>query len=366
MVCLLLFVAITPGVAKAGPVISNYKYGPKYPQLSDTINASADVTDPQGLSVVRLFYCDLPSGSCHFADMTSGPVPNYYYNLAVNPAFDGMDIYINVTNAVGDMTETPKYYIQYAKSINATMVTDATEVPPGGMFNLTVSAHYWNNTSAPVEYSQVNITRFGSSEYWLGMTDANGNCRIAIDAPLVVNSYMYNVSVTNRTMKGYANEVTILVLIEPMADLQVRAQDFQYSPQNPTEGDNVTADITIHNIGTENETFTAIVTLDTGGSKVELKNITLPLVKGTSTVVHVSWLAVAGPQWLNISLDPDNDADEINEQNNHASVLIDGAKKVNNESSPLFIYALVAIAAVVVIALVALMLRRRKPKAPVQ
>jgi len=105
-----------------------------------------------------------------------------------------------------------------------------------------------------------------------------------------------------------------------------------------------------------------VVTLDTGGSKVELKNTTATVQAGDTAVIHVWWIAVAGNQWLNVTLDPDNDSRELNEQNNRASVLITAQKKPSNEQSPVLAYAAIAGVAIVVVILAAVLApRRRKP-----
>jgi len=291
-----------------------------------------------------------------------------YYNksLTVFANATGGDIQIVATNGNGEQNSTALYYIAYALSVNATMSSDHGSVYPGGLFNLTVSAHYWNNTSAMAEYSQVNVTRVGSTEHWNGVTNATGECKIAVTAPLAISTYRYNASVTNRTLTGYANEQTIAVQIEPLPDLEVRAEDIVYSPHAPTEGDNITANITIHNIGTDNDTFEYSVTLNTGGSKVKWWNSTITIHAGSTAVVHVWWIVVAGKQWLNVTLDPDNDSRELNEQNNNASVLITASKLIKTDGNQGFFtpeviaVVVVVIPVLIVVAILAVLLPAMK------
>ena len=365
-----ILVAIPMRTKAAGPTFSDIKWDPKYPwpgvnppTTGDKINVSATIEDPAGINVITLLYCSIPGGLCTTWGMERDGGSKYYNNtLTVFSDATGADIQIVATNGNMEQNLTALYYIAYALSINATMTADRGSVYPGGHFNLTVSAHYWNNTSAMAEYSQVDIVREGSAEHWLGITDANGACTIEVTAPMAVMVYTYNASVTNRTLTGYANEQTMAVQTEPLPDLKVSADDIVYAPPNPTEGDNISADIGVHNIGTDDDTFQYVVTLDAGGSKVELRNTTATVQAGDTAVIHVWWIAVAGNQWLNVTLDPDNDSRELNEQNNHASVLITAQRKPISEQSPILVYAAIAGVAIVVIILAAVpALRKRRP-----
>ncbi len=355
---------ISDKASAAPPDISDIHFNPKYPQVGDKINVTGKVVDPLGLQTVQIFYC-LPGGSCVFEDM-DGPDANDIYNKTLNmfpPPATSMYFYIGAMNNNSEYNESAHYYIQYAYNITATMISDRSEAYPGQSFNLTVDAYYSDNTSAPCEYCDVDIVLVGTTQHWTGTMDDLGNFTIELTAPATVDSYVYNVTVTNRSLTAYS-ETTLLVLTEPLPDLVVMAAGITYTPLNPEEGDNVTANITVRNLGTLPATFRVLVTLD--GSTV-LKNVSITVGAGNSTFILVSWDALLGSQTLLVVLDSGNFVREVSESNNQAYVTVTGQGKVV-DMEPNYLWLIVGgiMIIFIVLVLIVFLLRRKKPEQPME
>jgi len=365
----LLLVSILPLGVKAAPVIEQMKHFPRFPVLTDRVNISAKITSAIPIQFATLQYCFYPPppaiGMCHTHDLL-GPDPNNIYNWTVDldPTSISMDYVFSVMDTNGDNNATDPIFVQYAFNMTATMTADITQAYPGQNVNLTVTAYYSDNVSAPAEWSDVTIVRLGSAEQWVGMTNASGKCGIQITAPATVGTYTYNLTVTNRSLSGW-DEVPILALVEPMPDIVVETEDILISNMHPNEGDNVTANITVENWGTLSATFHVLVALYAGGSTRVLTNVSVTVGPGNQTYIHVAWDAVLGLQYLNVTADPGNFVREVSETNNFASVFLTGEKPITEET-PILLYVSIILLVVIVLIAVVLLLRRKKPSAPQQ
>jgi len=365
----LLLVSILPLGVKAAPVIEQMKHFPRFPVFTDRVNMSAKITSAVSLQTVQVLYCFYYppplGGICQFHDLL-GPDANQVYNWTVDldQTSISMDYYFRALDTNSDLTETAPIFVQYAFNMTASMTSDNANPYPGQNLNLTVSAYYSDNTSAPVEFSSVTIVRQFSAEQWVGTTDVNGDCTIEITAPGAVYSYTYAATVTNRSLSDTA-EVDIVVLVEPMPDIVVETEDMVISNMHPLEGENITANITVENWGSLGATFHVLVTLYAGGSTRTLANVGLTIGPSSQTYIHVAWDAVLGLQYLNVTADPGNFVREASEANNFASAFLTGEKPIVDET-PIILY--ISIILIVVIALIAvvLLMRRKKPSAPQQ
>ena len=371
----MILASLVPVGVRANPAISQLNHSPKYPWVNQTdppsgdkINLTAVVTDSLPLTDVTIYYCSLPGGVCRFAPM-DGPNASYGYNKTVYgyPDSTGMDYYVVATNNAAQQTTSETHYIQFAQYINVTATSDKSTAYPGETFNITSGALYWSNASAPVEYSNVNITLQGTSQYWTGTTNATGNFTIQLDAPATVEGYTYRVTISNRTVSGWA-ETYLTVLTEPLPDLRVTPSDVLLGGgTNPLRDTALYANVTIRNTGTLGATFYVLITLANGGTTQTLKNVSVTLGPGNQTSVNVTWNALAGIQYLNITLDPGNFVREASETNNIVGVILIGREPpvvdgTAVDFTPYIVGAVLIFPAVIVVAI--LLMRKRKPSQP--
>jgi len=104
-------------------------------------------------------------------------------------------------------------------------------------------------------------------------------------------------------------------------DLTLNSSDISFSNPNPTEGEIVTINATIHNIGFVNATNITVHFFD-GFSEFEISNVTINTIKaGEYETVNVTWntLGKMGKHSISVMIDPDDLIEEMNETNNQAS-----------------------------------------------
>jgi hypothetical protein len=369
----LLLVSILPLGVKAAPVITQMKHFPRFPVLTDRVNMSAKITSAVPIQFATLQYCFYyppPAGGiCHPHDLL-GPDPNNIYNWTVDldPLSISMDYVFSVLDTNGDSTATDPIFVQYAFNITATMTADITQTSPkhyqadsGQKANFTVTAYYSGNMSAPTEWSDVSIRR-GTLEQWDTMTNVSGKCKTQIQVPAAVGTYTYNLTVNNRSLFAW-DEISIVVMSEDLPEIVVETEDVVLSNTHPDEGDNITANISVENWGTLSATFHVLVTLYAGGSTRVLMNVSVTLSPANQTYLQVSWDAVLGLQYLNVTADPGNFVREVSETNNAASVFLTGEKPAKEEM-PLLIYVSIILIVVMALIVIALRMRRKKPSTP--
>ena len=374
----MILASLVPVGVRAQPTITQLNHSPKYPWvnqtdvlLGDEINLTAVVTDSLTLTDVIVYYCSLPGGVCRFAPM-DGPYAGNVYSKTVYgyPNSTGMDYYVNATNNIGQQSQSEARYIQSAQYITVTATSDKLTAYPGEKFNITSGAVYWSNASAPVEFSDVNITLLQDmSQYWTGTTNATGNFTIQLDAPATVEGYTYRVTVSNRTVSGWA-ETFLTVLTEPLPDLRVTTSDVLLGGgTNPLRDTLLYANVTIRNAGNLTATFHVLITLAHGGTTQTLKNASVTLGPGNQTSVNVTWNALAGIQYLNITLDPGNFVREASETNNIVGVILIGREPpvVDGVAVNYTLYIVGAVLILLVVVVVAILLMRKKrPSQPQQ
>jgi len=313
-------------------------------------------------------------GNCNFADML-GPDANYVYywelDLAMEMGSISMDYYIRALDTNTDLTETPAIFVQYAFNMTAGMTADITQVSPkqyqaypGQHANLTVTAYYSDNVSAPAEWSDVSIKR-STLEEWSAMTNVTGKCTVQIQVPAAVGAYTYNLTVTNRSFTAW-DEISVTVLSEPLPEIVAEAEDVIISNTQPKEGENITANISVENWGTLEATFFVLVTLDAGGSARVLANVSVTLGPGNHTYIQVAWDAVLGLQYVNVTADPGDFVREASETNNFASVSVTGTSVPGTNDTPMAVYIGIVLIIVIILTIVILLMRRKKPSLPQQ
>ena len=99
-------------------------------------------------------------------------------------------------------------------------------------------------------------------------------------------------------------------------DLTITQGDITFSPSSPAEGDLVTINAIIHNIGDADAENVKIEFLLDGNSR---ENKTISVSADSMKTVTFDWIATAGMHIVTIRADPDNLIPEENESNNQAS-----------------------------------------------
>jgi peptidoglycan/xylan/chitin deacetylase (PgdA/CDA1 family) len=107
----------------------------------------------------------------------------------------------------------------------------------------------------------------------------------------------------------------------PKPDFTLTANDIAFTPEAPSEGEEVTISATIHNTGDEGANNIVVDFYD-GQPSVEnlIGSDTIPSIDvGASAVASTSWTTIAGNHDIFVVIDPNNAISESNENNNEAS-----------------------------------------------
>jgi len=100
-------------------------------------------------------------------------------------------------------------------------------------------------------------------------------------------------------------------------DLTLTRDDITFSPSSPVEGDLVTINATVHNIGDGNAENVTVRFLE---GSITLTNLTIDSINANASVtVSINWTATYGNHTITVAIDPDDLIPEGNESNNQAS-----------------------------------------------
>jgi len=104
-------------------------------------------------------------------------------------------------------------------------------------------------------------------------------------------------------------------------DLTLNSSNIVFLNSNPTEGDVITINATVHNIGLVNATNVSVRFFD-GITEFEIGNITLDTAQaGENATVSVTWdtTGKGGKHSIGVRIDSEDSIEEMNETNNRAS-----------------------------------------------
>lgn len=211
-ICILIVTAIVPLAATivlaqdtTPPEIHDITLTPKYPQEADSHVFTARIIDTESaIQVVELTYCPLGE-VCRFTEMFD-PDTDDVYEATIGPFMTGAvyDYSITARDTENNMNQTDMTWVKVAADITFDFVLSAGTVEQGKSAWANGTALYDDNTTTPVETSDVSLTIDGTSVDVSGTTDDQGNFSIAFTAPDTAGDYQVNVSVTNRSLSNYS------------------------------------------------------------------------------------------------------------------------------------------------------------------
>jgi hypothetical protein len=211
-ICLLVVTAIIPLAATivlaqdtTPPEIHDVTLTPKYPQESDLNVFTARVIDTESaIQVVELAYCPLGQ-ACLFTEMFDLDTDDVF-DATVGPFLTGdiYDYFISARDSENNLNMTEKTWVKIAADITFDFQLSTGTVEQGKSVWANGTALYDDNTTTPVETSDVSLTIYGTSVDVSGTTDDQGEFRISFTAPETAGDYEVNVSVTNRSLSNFS------------------------------------------------------------------------------------------------------------------------------------------------------------------
>ena len=138
--------------------------------------------------------------------------------------------------------------------------------------------------------------------------------------------YQIRVTASGTTPEGFLREAMRTVEVWYIPDVAINVEDVSLSNDTPLEGEAVTVNATIHNIGGTNASTVIIqfYALDVSGNATQIGlNQTIDyLGVGGNETVHMDWEPSAGNYSIYVLADPYDSIKEEDESNNYASVNI--------------------------------------------
>ncbi len=211
-ICILVVSAIVPLAATivlaqdvTPPEILDVTLTPKYPQEADSHVFTARIIDSESaIQVVELAYCPLGQ-ACLFTEMFDLDMDDIY-DATVGPFMTGdvYDYFISTRDTESNLNQTEITWVKVAADITFDFQLSASMIVQGKSLWANGTALYDDNTTTPVETSDVGLTIDGTSVDVTGTTDDKGNFSIPFTAPETADDYEVNVTVTNRSLSNYS------------------------------------------------------------------------------------------------------------------------------------------------------------------
>ncbi len=148
--------------------------------------------------------------------------------------------------------------------------------------------------------------------------------------PIIVRAFnASNFGETNSTLlpNPSVTEVNVTLNETNPPDLKINSSDLEFSTWEPLEGENITFNLTVHNIQNQSHAENFNVTFyigdpDLGGTPIN-GNITIKTLVGMeSIVVNITWITEIGSYNIFAVVDPENIIDETNETNNKVNLTL--------------------------------------------
>jgi hypothetical protein len=210
-ICILIasvFVPMAAMIVRADttpPEVHDITLTPKYPQDSENHTFTARIIDTESaIQAVELAYCPLGQ-ACKFTRMYD-PNADDVYNITVGPFYEGdvYDYFISALDDVGNLNQTEKVWVKIATDITFDLQLSIGIIEKAKQVWANGTALYDDNSTTPVETSNVSLTIEGTPIDISNITDSQGRFNISFLAPASVGDFEVNVSITNRSLSNYS------------------------------------------------------------------------------------------------------------------------------------------------------------------
>lgn len=347
------FVSLVPEPVQApgGPTILSTSWTQKYPQEPERIEVMSEVVPLPGttIALVSVTYCTVPVGVCTYHNMAyTGSGNAWNVTLDMYPSATGAKVLAYAYDNASRLSTGVNMTMYYAR----TLVLDASltpgTAPQGTPVILDGQLLYNGNTSSPAESSPVSVL-LDNAPFWSATTDDQGRFSLTMTAPTLLGLHTLAITATNRSLTQ-TQTYELYVTATPEPDFQATS----VAPATPLakEGETVTLEATVTNVGTLAGTGTATLFLD--GTSVHTETFTL--LPGEMRNLTADWTAVGGEHQLNFVVTATGDTSTGNDQR---TVTV----AVTRPSSPDPPYVLIGLALVGVLAAIligAFVLRSRR------
>ncbi|MEM4729450.1 MAG: CARDB domain-containing protein [Thermoplasmata archaeon] len=209
--------------------------------------------------------------------------------------------------------------------------------------------------NAPVTGASVTVTVKPQGPTGTTTTNSEGAFSVNLTAPEAGGSYAVETTASSGTQRGTDTDTLTVI----MPDLIIASLVF--SPENATEGKAVELVALVRNSGTD-AADNVSVAFFRGTVRIGTKSVG-ELGPGNQSEVRISWTAIRGSHEIRAEADPDKRIAELDEANNSLSRTLEVREKVEGEGRGFLPFAAAISAVLIIVALVALVLWKRRRRA---
>ena len=196
------------------------------------------------------------------------------------------------------------HIVEASLQLNTSTTLPAQELWANGTVNV---------DGAPSAGIEVNVTIEETGDFWLVITDVNGDYAANITSPNATGTFTVNVTCTSFGVLA-SNETIFTVVAVPLPDLIVTNDDIIIAG-NLVEGTSLKFNITVFNLGLATANNSEIdISLD----GVSLNSSSHTILQGDNVSLILDWDAITGTHNITVEADPLNETGESSELNNLA------------------------------------------------
>jgi len=202
--------AVNPNLPNGskGPAINDVEYSPLFPTPRDTLNISADVTDPDGVKSVYISYCNktncfLPA----YMKSTGGDAYSGQIDLSVFYPGDVIGFEVNADDSLGNANITQNYTVTIMKVPNSIeLIAFLSRGMCGPGDNITVNGTAAYDNGAPAIDANISVTVSKSAISWDTKTGNMGDFKLNFSAPKNDGNYNISVRASAGNFTGFAKK----------------------------------------------------------------------------------------------------------------------------------------------------------------
>ena len=193
--------------------------------------------------------------------------------------------------------------------------------------NVSGTASYNNGSGLPARFSTVDFRLLGTPSAWSTITDGTGAFTSNFVAPTTIETYILNVTASNRTISG-SREQPFDVTRGPTPDLAIVPGSVTVVPSPAVAGQTIHLSFSIENRGTADAgAFSVLLNVSGSAGLAHNRSFSVAgLAQGVRENLSDSWVAAEGSWTVAITVDIGNRVSEISESNNVGGTALDVAR----------------------------------------
>ena len=269
-------------------------------------------------------------------DVDNDAITIYYYingrlnqtsatNTTLNASDGNYDLNVSLYDGVQFSTNTTVSF-----TIDTTSPVTTQQYPPNNYYNDTVDPFsLLFNCSATDNLALKNISLYITNRLNQSFS-FNSSARLSVTSDY--SNWTLSLQSGNYTWNCLTHDISgnfdwgdnkSLLINTSLLDLKIATSDVSFNNTSPVEGDNITINATIYNLGSVTASSVVVQFFDgdpgKGGSQIDGDIVITSLAGSQNTTINMTFAASLGLHEIFVLVDPSNAITESNESNNNAS-----------------------------------------------